>query len=91
MRNSSCAAESATDEGVRGLNRLKRKQQPQRKEVSPDNWALKGVEFRGVGLAPREGEGGIYDTWGSTRQAGFKRAGAGGGTSRQHGQPPSFN
>jgi hypothetical protein len=44
-----CAAESTTDEMVRALKRVKRKQWPQRQEAGPDNWALKRVEFWSVG------------------------------------------
>jgi hypothetical protein len=40
--------ESTTDERVRAVKRIKRKQRFQRKEVGPDNWALnEGVLFLG--------------------------------------------
>jgi hypothetical protein len=47
--NSFCGVESTTDERVRALKRLKRKQWPQRQEAGLDNWALKGVKFWGEG------------------------------------------
>jgi len=48
-RNSFCAVESTTDEKGEGTEQTEAETAASEEVSCPDNWALKGVEFWGVG------------------------------------------